>query len=248
MSASLKEILLSLARCVENGVFMSILVMMRHGESVWNKRHQFTGWVDIPLSERGIEEAIEAGKLIRAIPFDVIYTSTLFRAQQTLVMALMQHDSGKSPLFMHRGEGQLETWGKIYADEAIAGCIPAYTAWQLNERMYGELQGLNKQKTMEKYGVEQVKIWRRSYDISPPNGESLRMTAQRAIPYFEEEIVPHLREGRNVLLSAHGNSLRSIIMELEGLSKDEVLNLEIGTGVPLIYEFLHGCFTNKKEG
>lgn len=225
---------------------MSILAMMRHGESVWNKLNQFTGWVDIPLSEKGIEEAVEGGKLIRDIPFDVIFTSTLIRAQMTLMFAMQQHSSGKIPQLMHKGEGKLEEWGKIYSDEAKARCIPAYTAWQLNERMYGELQGLNKAKTIEKFGAEQVKIWRRSFDIPPPGGESLEMTAQRAIPYFEEVVVPHLKEGRNVFIPAHGNSLRSIIMKLDGLTKEEVLNLELGTGVPIIYEFLNGSFFRRE--
>lgn len=225
---------------------MSILVMMRHGQSEWNKLNQFTGWVDVPLTEKGIEEAIEGGKLIQDIPFDVIYTSTLVRAHMTLMLAMLHHHSGKIPVITHKGEGQLEEWGKIYCEEAKERCIPVYTAWQLNERMYGELQGLNKAKTAEKFGADQVKIWRRSYDTPPPNGESLEMTAQRTIPYFEEEIVPHLRDGRNVFISAHGNSLRSIIMDLDGLSREEVVNLELGTGVPIIYEFLHGSFTRKE--
>lgn len=224
---------------------MSILVMMRHGESEWNRLNQFTGWVDIPLSERGIAEAVEGGKLIRGIPFDVIFTSTLMRAQMTTMLALLHHSSGKVPVILHRGEGKLEEWGGIFSKEALEKTIPVYTAWQLNERMYGELQGLNKAETAEKFGADQVKRWRRSYDTPPPNGESLEMTAQRTIPYFEEEIVPHLRDGRNVFISAHGNSLRSIIMDLEGLSREEVVSLELGTGVPIIYEFMHGSFSKK---
>lgn len=224
---------------------MSILVMMRHGESEWNCLNQFTGWVDVPLTEKGIQEAIEGGKRIQDIPFDVIYTSTLIRAHMTTMLAMLQHQSRKVPVILHRGEGKLEEWGKIHSKEALERTIPVYTAWQLNERMYGDLQGLNKAETAEKFGADQVKKWRRSYDTPPPNGESLEMTAQRTIPYFEEEIVPHLRDGRNVFISAHGNSLRSIIMDLDGLSKEEVVNLELGTGVPIIYEFLHGSFTKK---
>lgn len=225
---------------------MSILVMMRHGQSEWNKLNQFTGWVDVPLTEKGVEEAIEGGKLIQDIPFDVIYTSTLMRAHMTLTLAMLHHHSGKVPVITHKGEGKLEEWGTIHSQESAEMTIPVYTAWELNERMYGDLQGLNKAQTAEKFGADQVKIWRRSFSTPPPNGESLEMTAQRTIPYFEEEIVPHLRDGRNVFISAHGNSLRSIIMDLDGLGKDEVVNLELGTGVPIIYEFLHGTFTKKK--
>jgi len=226
---------------------MSILVLMRHGESEWNKLNRFTGWVDIPLSEKGIQEAYDAGKLIKDIPFDVLYTSTLIRAQMTLMLAMLNHSSGKIPAIIHRGEEKLEDWAKIYGGHSANYVIPTYCAWELNERMYGELQGLNKAETAEKFGADQVKIWRRSFDVPPPNGESLEMTAQRTIPYFEEEIVPHLREGRNVLVSAHGNSLRSILMDLDGLSKEEVVSLEIATGLPIIYEFKHGILTETKE-
>jgi 2,3-bisphosphoglycerate-dependent phosphoglycerate mutase len=222
---------------------MSILIMMRHGESVWNKRNQFTGWVDVPLSDKGIAEAMKGGEQIRDIPIDIIFTSTLTRAHMTLMIAMQHHHSGKVPVIIHKGEGKLEEWGKIYNKEAARETIPTYCAWQLNERMYGQLQGLNKAETAEKYGAEQVKIWRRSYDIAPPEGESLEMTAARTIPYFENEIVPHLREGRNVFISAHGNSLRSIIMDLDGLSREEVVNLEIATGEAMAYEFKHGTFT-----
>lgn len=224
---------------------MSILVLMRHGQSEWNKLNLFTGWVDIPLSQEGIDEAIKGGLLIKDIPFDVIFTSTLVRAHMTLILAMLQHSSRKTPVFMHKGEGKLEEWSKIYSAEALEKTIPVYTAWELNERMYGELQGLNKAETAQKYGKEQVQIWRRSYDVAPPGGESLEMTAQRTIPYFEEEIIPHLREGRNVFIPAHGNSLRSIIMDIEGLSREEVVNLELATGVPIIYEFKHGNLVRK---
>ena len=218
---------------------------MRHGQSDWNKLNLFTGWVDIPLSQEGIDEAIKGGLLIKDIPFDVIFTSTLVRAHMTLILAMLQHSSRKTPVFMHKGEGKLEEWSKIYSAEALEKTIPVYTAWELNERMYGELQGLNKAETAQKYGKEQVQIWRRSYDVAPPGGESLEMTAQRTIPYFEEEIIPHLREGRNVFIPAHGNSLRSIIMDIEGLSREEVVNLELATGVPIIYEFKHGNLVRK---
>ncbi|MEC7839224.1 MAG: 2,3-bisphosphoglycerate-dependent phosphoglycerate mutase [Chlamydiota bacterium] len=225
---------------------MSILVLMRHGQSEWNKLNQFTGWVDVPLTEKGVEEAIAGGKSIQDIPFDVMYTSTLIRAQHTLMLAMLNHHAGKVPVIIHQEGGKQQEWSGIYSKEAKNNCIPVYCAWELNERMYGELQGLNKAETAEKFGADQVKIWRRSFDTPPPKGESLEMTAQRTIPYFEEEIVPHLRDGRNVFISAHGNSLRSIIMDLDGLTKEEVVNLEIATGEPIAYEFLHGSFTRKK--
>lgn len=216
------------------------IILMRHGKSVWNQSNLFTGWVDIPLSEKGIEEAIEGGKKIREMPIDIIFTSTLIRAQMTLVLAMNQHSSGKVPVFLHPHEGKLGEWGNIYSQEAKKQTIPVYRAWELNERMYGELQGLNKAETAEKYGTEQVQKWRRSYDIAPPGGESLAMTAARTLPYFHKHIVPRLQEGKHVFVSAHGNSLRSIIMDLEQLSEEEVVHLEIATGEPIIYTYEKG--------
>ena len=220
---------------------MSLLIMMRHGQSEWNQLNQFTGWVDIPLSEEGAAEARAAGALIRDIPIDIIYTSTLVRAQMTLLLAMLNHSSGKVPQFIHH-DGKQKEWARA-AGAATDRCIPTICAWQLNERMYGELQGLNKKELADKYGKEQVQVWRRSYDTPPPGGESLKMTAERAIPYFEEKIVPHLSEGKNVLISAHGNSLRAIVMEIERLSKEEIVALEIPTGVPMAYMFKEGHFT-----
>lgn len=224
------------------------LILMRHGQSEWNKRNLFTGWVDIPLSWEGIVEAIEAGKKISSIPIDVIYISTLMRAQMTAMIAMSEHEGGKVPRILHEGEGKLEEWGKVHNPSAAQSTIPVIKAWELNERMYGDLQGLNKQETREQYGKEQVHIWRRSYDVPPPNGECLADTAARAIPYFQEKIVPHLASGQNVFISAHGNSLRAIIMHLDGLSKEEVLKLELGTGVPIIYEYEAGSFRKVQDG
>lgn len=224
---------------------MSQLIMMRHGESEWNKLNQFTGWVDIPLSQKGIEEAIEGGKEIKDIPIDVIIMTTLIRSQMTAMLAMSQHSSGKVPVVLHPGEGRLEEWGKIYSKETKEKTIPVIQCWELNERMYGELQGLNKAKTAEKFGAEQVKIWRRSFATSPPNGESLKMTAERSIPYFENTVVPLLKEGKNVFISAHGNSLRSILMDLDNLSEEEVLSLEIPTGLPIIYTYEKGQFIKR---
>ncbi|MFN0064657.1 MAG: 2,3-bisphosphoglycerate-dependent phosphoglycerate mutase [Chlamydiales bacterium] len=216
---------------------MSRLILLRHGKSEWNKKNIFTGWVDIPLSPEGIEEAQQAGKLMSHVPIDLIYTSTLVRAMQTLMIAMAYHDTDKVPAVCHKqGEAHHEWYG------FPEGCemIPVVQAWQLNERMYGDLQGKNKQQTREEYGDEQVKIWRRSFATPPPAGESLKMTASRALPYFRQTIVPHLEMGKNVLISAHGNSLRSIVMELDSLSEEEVLELEIPTGKPIFYIYEKG--------
>lgn len=224
---------------------MSKLIMMRHGQSKWNQMNLFTGWVDVPLSDVGIKEALDGGKLIKDIPIDIIFTTTLVRAQMTAFLALSEHSSGKVPVVLHPGEGKLEEWSKIWGEEAQKQTIPVVRCWELNERMYGKLQGLNKDETRKKYGAEQVKIWRRSFDTQPPEGESLAMTAARSIPYFNKHIIPQLQKGKNVFISAHGNSLRSIIMELDGLSKEQVVNLELATGIPIIYDYSNGQF--KKE-
>lgn len=213
------------------------LILLRHGKSDWNQKNRFTGWVDVPLSQNGIEEAQKAGKAISHIAIDVIFITTLMRAQMTAMIAMTEHESQKTPVLLHRGEGKLEEWGKIYDPKAKEYTIPVIAAWEINERMYGELQGLDKDETRAKFGADQVKIWRRSFDAPPPNGESLEMTAKRSIPYFKEQIVPYLKEGKNVLVSAHGNSLRSIVMYLDNLTNEQVLELEIPTGVPLFYSF-----------
>jgi 2,3-bisphosphoglycerate-dependent phosphoglycerate mutase len=223
------------------------LILVRHGESVWNKRNLFTGWVDVPLSQEGIEEALEAGKKIAHIPIDVIFMSTLIRSQMTAMLAMSQHKGEKVPRILHTGQGQLDAWNIIYDTLTEAATIPVITAWEINERMYGRLQGLNKQATREKYGDEQVKIWRRSYDVAPPEGESLKMNTERTIPYFKEKILPLLNAGKTILVSAHGNSLRSIVMYLDKLSKEDVLKLEIGTGVPILYDFEDGKWTKDLE-
>jgi 2,3-bisphosphoglycerate-dependent phosphoglycerate mutase len=217
---------------------MGRLILLRHGQSEWNKKNLFTGWIDIPLSAEGVEEAFNAGREIEDVPIDLIYSSTLIRGIMTALLAMTLHHSKKVPVILHPGEGKLEEWGRCYDAESEAELIPLICAWQLNERMYGELQGKNKQKMRQQYGEQQVKIWRRSYTTAPPEGESLKMTAERTLPYFEEEITPHLKEGKNILISAHGNSLRSIVMKLDHLSEEEVVNLEIPTGKPLMYAYL----------
>jgi 2,3-bisphosphoglycerate-dependent phosphoglycerate mutase len=187
---------------------MSKLVIVRHGQSQWNLENRFTGWVDIELSPKGIEEAHGAGKKLQGYTFDIAFTSALKRAQNTL---------------------------SIILDEIGQSNIPIEFDKALNERMYGDLQGLNKDDTRKQYGDEQVKIWRRSYDIAPPNGESLKDTAARVLPYWDYNIVPQLKAGKNVLIAAHGNSLRALIMHLENLSKEKILETEIPTGVPKYY-------------
>lgn len=188
---------------------MAQLVIFRHGQSVWNLENKFTGWVDVELSPKGIEEAKSAGLKINGFAFDYAYASDLKRAQNTLKLAL--ESAGHSPI------------------------TPVFDK-ALNERMYGDLQGLDKTETAKKYGEEQVKIWRRSFDIPPPNGESLKNTAERVIPYFEKEIIPKLKEGKNVVIAAHGNSLRALIMYLEKMTPEQILEFEIGTAQPRLYE------------
>jgi 2,3-bisphosphoglycerate-dependent phosphoglycerate mutase len=213
------------------------LMIMRHGRSAWNEKNLFTGWVDIPLDEVGIAESLRGGERIRHIPIDVVFTSTLVRAHMTVTLALLKHASGKVPVFLHPGQGKLEAWSKMHGETARLATVSVYSAWELNERMYGALQGLNKSETVKQFGEAQVQLWRRSYDVPPPEGESLAMTAARTIPYFQQTIVPHLEQGNNVFVAAHGNSLRSIIMHIERLSKEEVVSLEIPTGGVIIYRY-----------
>jgi len=188
---------------------MSQLVIFRHGQSVWNLENKFTGWVDVALTEKGVEEAKAAGQKLKGLHFDEAYASDLKRAQETLKIAL-------------------EVSGQTN--------IPTTYNKALNERMYGDLQGLNKAETAEKFGEEQVHIWRRSYDIAPPNGESLKDTAARVLPYFEKEIAPKLMAGKNIVIAAHGNSLRALIMHLEKMTPEQILAFEIGTAQPRMYE------------
>ncbi|XP_066378570.1 2,3-bisphosphoglycerate-dependent phosphoglycerate mutase 1-like [Miscanthus floridulus] len=223
----------------------SALILIRHGESLWNEKNLFTGCVDVPLTPKGVEEAIEAGKRICNIPIDVIYTSSLIRAQMTAMLAMMQHRRKKIPVIMHNESEQAHRWSQIYSEETRKQSIPVITAWQLNERMYGELQGLNKQETADRFGKEQVHEWRRSYDIPPPNGESLEMCAERAVAYFKDQIVPQLVAGKHVMVAAHGNSLRSIIMHLDKLTSQEVISLELSTGIPMLYIFKEGKFIRR---
>ena len=224
---------------------MSLLILMRHGQSMWNAAGLFTGWVDVPLSPTGIDEAREGGRAIAHLPIDEVHVSTLIRAQMTAMIALSEHSSGKTPVFqypaeveagMSENETRMRKWAQIRGEAGQDGLLPVHVAWQLNERMYGDLQGLNKQATRDQYGADQVHIWRRSYDVPPPNGESLELTAGRTIPYLEKTLIPLIDSGKNVFVAAHGNSLRSIIMHLDGLTEEEVLALEVPTGLPIVYQ------------
>ena len=187
-----------------------LLVLVRHGQSEWNLKNLFTGWKDVDLSEKGVGEARAAGRLLKArgLSFDIAFTSALVRAQHTLMLIL--EELGQSGLAEHR-------------DQA------------LNERDYGELTGLNKDDARKKWGEEQVLIWRRSFNVAPPGGESLRDTLARALPYYMKHIQPEVLSGRRVLVSAHGNSLRALIMAIEGLSPEQILKRELETGVPVVY-------------
>jgi 2,3-bisphosphoglycerate-dependent phosphoglycerate mutase len=218
---------------------MAKLVLIRHGQSVWNKKNVFTGWVDVPLSQEGILEAIKAGEKLANIEFDAVYTSVQIRAIETAMVALASNKSAKTPVVVHE-TGKMAEWTGIYSESMKKSVIPVYCDWHLNERYYGLLQGQNKAETASVYGEEQVHIWRRSYDVAPPEGECLKDTAERTLPYFKEYILAELEAGNNVLVSAHGNSLRSIVMSIEGLTQEEVLKLEIPTGVPLFYNYHDG--------
>lgn len=219
---------------------MGKLILLRHGASVWNELNIFTGWADIPLSVKGIDEALKAGLKLANIPIDLIFSSALQRCLMTVALALSAHTSKKIPLLLHLGEGKMEEWGIIYDHKTKENCIPLRAAWELNERMYGELQGMNKDEMRKKFGKEQVERWRRSYAEAPPQGESLKMTAERALKYFHTEILPHLTQGKNVFICAHGNSLRGLLMHFDHLSEEEIPLLEIPTGVPLLYTYDHG--------
>ena len=197
---------------------MAKLILIRHGESLWNLENRFTGWIDVPLTEKGVQEAREAGGKIKGISVDIAYPSALSRAPDTLTHVM-----------------------------EVAGLdVPVIHNQALNERDYGDLSGLNKAETAEKFGADQVHIWRRSYDVSPPGGESLKDTRARTLPFFERAIMGDIRQGKDVLVVAHGNSNRAIIMALEDLSPDEIVKTEVGTGVPYVYDLeADGTVTGK---
>lgn len=225
---------------------MAKLVLIRHGQSEWNLSNQFTGWVDVDLSEKGVEEAKHAGQLVKqaGLEFDQAYTSVLTRAIKTLHYVLEESD---------------QLW------------IPEMKTWRLNERHYGALQGLNKKETADKYGADQVHIWRRSYDVLPPllkatdegsaakdrryadldpriipGGENLKVTLERVIPFWEDHIAPDLLDGKNVVIAAHGNSLRALTKYIENISDADIMNLEMATGEPVVYDFDEKLNVNSK--
>lgn len=215
---------------------MAILILLRHGQSLWNAANKFTGWVDVPLSERGRAEATIASCKLRSYRVNVCFTSLLMRALETTVISLTECDEicdGKIPVIKHaRDDPDWHGWDEYNNTEQE---LPIFTSAALDERYYGELQGLNKATTAEKYGKEQVNQWRRSFSIRPPGGESLEDTMKRTVPFFQDQILSSLKQGNNVLVVAHGNSLRSIVMFLDNLSPEEVTNLNIQTGVPIVY-------------
>ena len=197
------------------------LILVRHGQSEWNAKNLFTGWKDPGLTEQGVSEAKNAGKLIleQSIEFDLMYTSMLSRAQKTgdIILGILNHKE-----------------------------IPIIKNEALNERHYGSLAGLNKDDARKKWGTEQVHIWRRSFDIPPPDGESLKDTADRVLPYFETEIMPKVMSGSSILIAAHGNSLRALVMKLDSISSEDIVKLEIPTGAPIQYEFAPDGIVDKK--
>jgi len=199
-----------------------LLVLVRHGQSDWNLKNLFTGWRDVGLTEKGIAEARASGKRLKAqgLHFDVAFTSALVRAQRTLDLVLEKMGQTRIPVFK---------------DQA------------LNERDYGDLSGLNKDDARKKWGEEQVHVWRRSYDVAPPGGESLRDTAARVLPYYIQEILPRVLRGERVIVAAHGNSLRALVMVLECLSPEQIVGREIATGVPLIYRLNGDSTVAEKE-
>ena len=199
---------------------MPLLILIRHGQSIWNAANLFTGWTDVELSEKGLLEAKDAGKKLSHINLDLVFTSNLIRAQKTAEIILEENTKSEN--------------------------VNTIKDFRLNERHYGDLQGMNKDDARKEFGEEQVHIWRRSYDMPPPNGESLKMTAERTLPYFDEMIIPELKEGKNILIAAHGNSLRSIVMKLEEIDQESIVKLEIPTGVPRIYSFENDMFNLQK--
>ena len=216
---------------------MSRLFLVRHGQSIWNLQNRFTGWVDISLSKHGVFEAQQAAALLIDEVFDVAFTSTLLRAQDNLYEILRLNRHCAQYVRVH--EQSSEWYEHFTPAEGDANELKIHVSEKLNERYYGDLDEIaEKLNTIRQhYGAEQVHLWRRSYDIPPPNGESLQMTAARTLPYYRERIVPHLQSGESVLVSAHGNSLRSIIMHIENMTPQQIIDYEMATGAPHLYIF-----------
>ncbi len=227
---------------------MAKLILIRHGQSLWNAENKFTGWVDVPLGAQGRAEATIAADKLETYQVRVCFTSLLFRAIETAIIILTEGDDlcdGRIPIIKHDvDDADWHGWDKYKGDPAQE--LPVYLSAMLDERYYGELQGLNKAETAVKFGKEQVQLWRRSYAVAPPGGESLADTVKRTVPFFCDRILPHLIAEDNVLIAAHGNSLRAIIKHLETLSEEEIVNVELGTAIPIIYDIdVQGQITHK---
>lgn len=211
------------------------LVLVRHGQSVWNLQNRFTGWVDVSLSRRGYREAQEAAALLAEFRFDMAFTSALMRAQDTLYEILKQNRHCQQYVRIHQ-TGR-DWYEHFVATPGDAAELKIYVTEKLNERYYGDLQGMNKDRARQQFGSEQVHLWRRSWDVPPPNGESLKMTAERVLPWYRDHIEPCIRAGKTVLVSAHGNSLRALIKHLENMTPNQIVSYELNTGEPHLYDF-----------
>lgn len=211
---------------------MNYLILVRHGESRWNKNNLFTGWVDVPLSKKGIQEALANANELKKIQFDVAFTSELSRAQETLLLILAKQN--RTGIFMHDKKAKNHQWYKINLNKNE---IPIYSSFNLNERYYGKLQGMNKDIVRKKFGEKKVFEWRRGYSSVPPAGESLEKVYKRAVPYFNKEIMPFLKNKKNIIISAHGNSLRALIKYIENISQKNISQLELKNGKPMIYKY-----------
>lgn len=227
---------------------MTQLILIRHGQSTWNATNRFSGWVDVPLNSNGRREAMAAARKLSSYKIDVCFTSLLMRAMETTAICLTECEGlcgGKSPVFKHDiNDPDWHGWDNYEGNKSEE--IPIYPCRELDERYYGDLQGYNKAEMAAKVGKNLVHQWRRSFSERPPNGESLADTAARTIPFFKERIMPYIERGDNVLVSAHGNSLRSILMYLDNLDETEVPNLELATGIPIVYDIdLGGKIMNK---
>ena len=221
---------------------MGKLVLVRHGESLWNKEGRFTGWVDIPLSEKGIKQAVQTGKKLKNIKIDVAFTSKLTRAQESLLRILAQQKC--TGVFLHKSRWR-KTWSMHMGKEFNKNEIPIHSDDHLNERYYGILQGKNKNEVRKEFGEEQVFFWRRSWTTRPPKGENLKDVYKRVIPYFKSKILPHLRANQNVLIVAHGNSLRALVKFIDSITDEDIPYLEIDLAKPIIYEYKNNMLVKK---
>lgn len=218
---------------------MSILVLVRHGESRWNQCNRFQGWVDVPLSENGVREAQVCARHCREFDFSAAFTSSLARAQATLLMILAQQD--RTGIFQHDHDPRYARWVKA-SNHCNGGDIPIFETQTMNERYYGDLQGMEKGEAEKKYGKAKVLVWRRGYEERPPHGESLKDVFQRVHPYFTRRVESRVKRGETVLLSGHGNTLRSIIRHIEHLSEENIAFVDLPEATPLVYEWSRGKY------